>query len=194
MIMKVDFGRYIVLYRHGGISIDMDMKPLRPLRETPGLASEELIVSRLPNPVGYTGYVNNAMFAVTPKCPILKEILDSCVRSTNTEEDFWTFETYLNNETGPEFINKNLERHKDKIKVLDSTYFEPCYSMDSLCTPSEKTIVDHRHSLSWIDSKYHFIFQILFLLYRLLPILILGAAAWYFFGFTQPKRGRKGSG
>jgi mannosyltransferase OCH1-like enzyme len=192
MIMKVDYGRYVVLYRYGGISIDMDMKPMRPLRETPGLASEELIVSKLPNPVGYTGYVNNAMFAAVPKCSILKEIVDSCTKSTKRQEDYSAFELYLNEETGPEFINKQLAPHWKRIKVLDSEFFEPCYSADVLCTPGEKTIADHRHSLSWIDSSYHWIFKLLFLLYRALPILILLGVAWaYFYWGKKAKRSIK---
>jgi mannosyltransferase OCH1-like enzyme len=178
MIMKVDYGRYIVLYRYGGISIDMDMKPIRPLQETPGLDTEEMIVSKLPNPVGYTGYLNNAMFAVKPRSPIIKEMIDKCTTSTKKQEDYLNKELYLNNETGPEFVNKCLEKYKKRIKILDSEYFEPCYSSDMLCKPSKSTILDHRHSMSWIDSGYHWIFKLLFLIYRFLPIVLIILFVW----------------
>ncbi len=178
MIMKVDYGRYVVLYRYGGISVDMDMKPIRPLKETPGLDTEEMIVSKLPNPVGYTGYLNNAMFAVRPRCPIIKEMIDKCTVSTKKPEDYLNKELYLNNETGPEFVNRCLTPYKKRIKILDSEYFEPCYSVDPLCEKTPKTILEHKHTMSWIDKGYHWIFKLLFIVYRFLPILLIVAFVW----------------
>ncbi len=173
MIMKVDYGRYVVLYRYGGISIDMDMKPMRPLNGTPGLDKEEMIVSKLPNPVGYTGYLNNAMFAVRPKCPIIKEMIDECTRSTKTQSDYLNKELYLDSETGPSFVNRMLEKHRKRIKVLEPDYFEPCYSVDPVCKPTKKTILEHKHTMSWVDEGYHWVFRILFMVYRFLPLVLL---------------------
>lgn len=173
MIMKVDYGRYVVLYRYGGISVDMDMKPLKPLRETPGLDEEEMILSTVPKPVGYTGYVNNAMFAVKPKSPIMKELIDTCTVSTKKQEDYICKELYLDNETGPSFVNKVLNPHRKKIKILDSEYFEPCYSTDPLCKATDKTILDHQHTLTWVDIKIQWLGTILILFYRSIPILLI---------------------
>jgi mannosyltransferase OCH1-like enzyme len=173
MIMKVDYGRYVVLYRYGGMSIDMDMKPIKSLNNTPGLDTEEMIVSKVPKPVEYIGYLNNAMFAVKPKSPIIKEMLDKCTSSQKKIEDYICKEDYLNNETGPAFVNKQLDKYRKKIKILDSEYFEPCYSTDPLCSSTEKTILDHRHSMSWIDAKIQFLCKFLFILYRFLPLVLI---------------------
>jgi mannosyltransferase OCH1-like enzyme len=170
MIMKVDYGRYVALYRHGGISIDMDMKPRRPLRETPGIDTEEIILSTVARPVNYTGIINNAMFAVKPHSPYMKKLLDECTASNKTLDDYPNKEIYLNSETGPAFVTRILGPSRKKIKILDPDYFEPCFSMDTLCKPSEKTIMEHNHTLSWIDPMYHWIFRVLFYLYRFTPL------------------------
>lgn len=177
---KVDFGRYITLYRYGGFSIDTDMKPLAPLKNTPGLSTAEFIVSKLPFPVGLTGYVNNALFIVRPRHPIIKEMLDAIVRSTKTESDYSSKELYIDSETGPSFVNRILEKHKTRIVVIDNEYFEPCYHVDPYCKPTKKSIMDHQHSLSWISPMIQLLFRAVFFILRFgVPLLLLGVTVYF---------------
>lgn len=172
MIMKVDFGRYVVLYRYGGISIDTDMKPLRSLRETPGFYRDTFIVSKIPPPMDITNIANNAIIMCKPKHPIMKDLVDTCVSSTKKKEIYMTDEIYLDIETGPTFFNSVLKKHSG-VTRLDPEYFEPCYSVDPECKVKKTTIMDHQHSMSWIGKHVQYIFQALFILYRLVPVILL---------------------
>jgi mannosyltransferase OCH1-like enzyme len=188
---KVDYGRYVVLYHYGGFSIDTDMKPLRPLRETPDLDSAEFIVSKVPFPVSITGFVNNAIFIVRPKHPLMKEIIDTITRSTKTEKDYLTKELFIDNETGPTFINTTLNQHRKRITIMDHEYFEPCYSLDPYCKPTEKSIMDHQHTMSWINPIFKEIFRVIFFMYRFILPLVLVYGAFAYFTGRWPFAGRK---
>ena len=192
---KVDFGRYVVLYRYGGFSIDTDMKPLRPLRNTPDLDTAEFIVSRLPFPTGLIGHVNNAIFIVRPKHPIMKEIVDEITRSTKTEGDYLTKELFIDNETGPTFITGIIKRHLRSITVMENEYFEPCYSVDPYCKPTEKSIMDHQHTMSWISPEFRWVFRIIFFMFRfILPVVVVYIIFAYFTGRWPFARGRVSKG
>lgn len=193
---KVDFGRYVVLYNHGGFSIDTDMKPLKPLNNTPKLESEEFIVSRLPFPTGWIGHVNNAIFIVRPHHPIMKEIIDTIVRSSKTEKDYASKELYINYETGPTFITNIIDKHKKNITIIDNEYFEPCYSFDPYCKPTDKSIMDHQHTMSWINPFFKVLFRIIFFIFRfILPVLIVyGIFAYMTGNYPFSKRISRGRG
>ena len=184
-IMKVDFGRYVVLYNYGGISIDTDMKPLKPLQNTPGLDTEEFMVSRLPFPVNMTGFLNNAIFVVRPKHPLMKEIVDAIMMSKKRLSDYATQELYIDGETGPSFINGIIKKHEKQVKILDNEYFEPCYSVDPYCEVPEKSILDHQHTMSWINPFYHYLFRFLFFIYHNIIYIILAVALIYWAYFTK---------
>lgn len=152
MISKVDFGRYVVLYRHGGISIDTDMEPVRRLQDTPGLNEYDIILSA--SSIMWSDMfntINNALFIVVPGHSILKHILDAIVN----EPTSWLTrslhkELFVQMTTGPCFLNGVLFHHRDKIHVLDSIYFEPGI-------PNEHTIMIHNHELSWMSPFSAFI-------------------------------------
>ena len=45
LVQKVDFGRLVILYAYGGITVDTDMKSLNAIDTTPKINSAEVIVS-----------------------------------------------------------------------------------------------------------------------------------------------------
>ena len=85
MITRVDYGRYIVLYQYGGISIDTDMKPLKPLDNIPGIDRDSFIISKndgtaISNMLAKINItrLTNATILVSKQNPIMKEIIDTC--------------------------------------------------------------------------------------------------------------------
>jgi len=170
MIMRVDYGRYVVLYQYGGISVDTDMKSLKSLSQTPGIETDTFIVSQTAASLllpmsAFNSLYNNAIFLVRPKHPIMKEIIDECTKSTKTRKDYPLKELYVDGETGPSFISKALEKHQKNIKVIDAKYFEPCFSMDPYCKIPEPTILDHKHQNSWINPLFRMGITFIFFLY-----------------------------
>jgi mannosyltransferase OCH1-like enzyme len=168
MISKVDFGRYVVLYRYGGISIDTDMEPLRPLHETPGVNEYDFILSAS-SIMGSSllNTVNNALFIVVPEHPIMKFILDTIVG----EPESWITrslhkELFVQMTTGPCFLNYILYKYRDTIHVLDNMYFEPS-------VPTDKSIMNHNHELSWMSPFSAFVVKHWFMLFVSLVSLVL---------------------
>lgn len=185
MINKIDFGRYVVLYNYGGMSMDLDMKPLRPISETPALDKHDFIISYSAFPFTAVGMVNNALFIVTPQHPIMKEILDDIVGFDKTENDYLTKEMYIHNSTGPYKINKILDKYKSNVHFMDNQYFEPCISVDPYCTVTAASIADHKHEMSWMNPVVRKLFGILFYIlhnwYVVLGVIMV-VVAWLVFG------------
>ena len=178
MISKVDFGRYVVLYTYGGISIDTDMKPLKPLDSLSELESlqKDFIISSSAIPI--TPMVNNGIIICKPKCHILKEIIDTICKDTKTEKDFLCKEIFIHKTTGPLFIANIIEKYKDDVQVLDNKYFEPCLSADPYCSIKKESILDHQHELSWFTGIGKSLLKIFcafffFVLYYFIYIIIL---------------------
>jgi mannosyltransferase OCH1-like enzyme len=178
LMQKVDLGRYVVLYNYGGISVDTDMKSFKTLDVTPGFATHDFIVSYSAFPGNILGVVNNAFIMTKKEHPILYKLIMSIVNTKVNESDFPTKELYIDATTSPSKFNKIMYANKDDIMILDHQYFEPCFSIDPICKPSDKSIMDHKHELSWFNGWTKIFVQILIiLLYVVLlmifPIIIL---------------------
>ena len=160
----VDFGRYCVIYAYGGISIDMDVEPLRPIREVvdivpkhtlgvtklPVNATESSIVMMAPRP----WFLNNAtLIAHRPRLPAAKILIDRMADRLSNQGwrakapksmAIWTT-------TGPRFFNETFAYHIDPslYTAIPAEYFEPCSGFDKACRPTPKTVVSHMHAASW---------------------------------------------
>ena len=152
MIMKVDLGRYAVLYNYGGISVDTDMVQLRSIRNTPGIDSETFIISRQSFPLGLIGYLNNAMICTSIHNTIMQTIINEIIQDKRKCSDFLLNEICVDTITGPKFITKVLKNSNIQNLILDSKYYEPCANLDITCKPDKDTIMDHKHEGSWASS------------------------------------------
>lgn len=161
MILKIDYGRYVVLYNYGGISVDTDMFPLKPLHHIPELHTSEFIIGDAAFPLGKVGIKNNAVLCVRRHHPIMKDVIDTIVRSTKIKRDYLSKELQTNAETGPPFLSSLLEKYKGKITVISHIYFEPCLATNMYCTIHPDAILDHRHAQSWKSSPVQLI-EVLF--------------------------------
>ena len=178
MLQKVDLGRYVVLYNYGGVSVDTDMKSLKPIMATPQMEDHDFIVSSAAFPIGLAGWVNNALIMCRSQHPILHELIMSIAGDPRGAADFASKELLTSATTGPGKFNTILAKHLSEIFVLDHTYFEPCFSVDPLCQPGSQSIMDHRHELSWFNGFTKWLCQILIIilyciLYVGLPVTVL---------------------
>jgi hypothetical protein len=74
---RADFWRYLVLYRWGGVYLDMDSTLLRPLRDLIRADTDRCIISREGNPNVFLQW----MLVFESGHPILKTCIDLCVRN-----------------------------------------------------------------------------------------------------------------
>jgi mannosyltransferase OCH1-like enzyme len=164
MISRVDYGRYVLLYLYGGISLDLDMKPLHPLRQTPGLDEHDFIVSGAAYPMGTLGLLNNAVLIVTPRHPLLLEFIQRITERERREEDCLNRDMYIQVTTGPMVFSEFVREHPQSIHVLPHAFYEPCMSLDPYCKVPETAIMDHQHELSWMTAFGKWLTHIAFVL------------------------------
>ena len=188
LMQKVDLGRYVVIYNYGGISVDTDMKSLRPISETPHLDTDKLIVSYSAFPVSVLGFVNNAMILAKKYNPVLLKLIQSIVQTPVKESDYPTKEFYIDASTSPSRFNTIIFKYKENVLFLDHRHYEPCFSVDPVCRPNKYSIMDHKHELSWFHgTTKHFVTWLLYLLYLTLfvifPIVFL---VWFMIKYFYP--------
>lgn len=151
MIQKVDFGRYVVLYNYGGVSVDCDAECLRPLDKTPGIDRYDLIVCKnsltnLENKVASFGLsknlviINNATICSSKENELMRMLIQFLIENESWNEDL-LLDTQL--KTGPLIISKFFNNFLDDILVLDSDVFEPFGNVN------RRTVLNHRYDQSW---------------------------------------------
>lgn len=143
---KIDYFRFAILYSRGGISVDTDVLALRGFDELPNINTSDLIVSEKP----HSKSMNNATILANKNNPILKYLIDN-IDTTPCREGESNYKC-IQRTTGPYAFNKLLQPFKDQIVVLDKVYLEPCASLDSYCSPSEESVLNHLHELSWLKT------------------------------------------
>lgn len=158
MHQKIDFGRCVVLYVHGGISVDMDVEALRPFSSMGDLVdSKRLIVSEnslqmywLEKKVlGIKRYLNNSTFACASGHPAMKRLIESMIQA---RESAWMFGNKfldIQRTTGPLLVSNALGNAAD-IQVLPYWYFEPC-SIAEGCNVNPRAILNHKHDATWVS-------------------------------------------
>jgi mannosyltransferase OCH1-like enzyme len=164
MHQKVDLGRYVVVYLHGGISIDMDVKALRPLDSLKGLQNiSTLAVSRMPLN-RFESWLHNRFTSTLPPTnnatliapsrnhALLHLITCVCQRIASREKGkggkFFT----VMNTTGPfAFMESLRQLPKSSYIELPAKYFEPCFGLDDACIPTYEALVLHKHDATWVN-------------------------------------------
>lgn len=181
LMLKVDFGRYVVLYNYGGISVDLDMFSLKPIETISEINYNEFIVSAAAFPANMISKINNALIITTKNNYILRELIDTILATNNKESDYLTKELYINYTTGPFMFNKVITKYQEAL-ILDNKYFEPCLSVDLSCKVDKASIMDHQHELSWINPIFKSIFTILIFVLRYWWLVATIGILFYFKG------------
>jgi len=183
MISRVDFGRYVILYNYGGISIDTDMYPMRSISNTPGLDKHDFIISSAAYPYNIVGYLNNGVIICKEKHDILLKIINDIINDRRKTSDFMSKDLFVHKTTGPLFIRRELEPFMDRIYILDYKYYEPCVSADKFCKVSDEAIMDHRHELSWMSEPLKIFMVVCFFALHyiwLILVIIVGFIVYAF--------------
>ena len=119
-IQRCDAFRYLVLYKYGGIYIDMDLFCRKSLTS---LLKYNLVLVKSAN----YDTITNSFIMVTPKNPFIKYCIDNLEKH---KDDYSMFgkHVHIMNGTGPFFINKmvddyGLEKKKDNYYILSKKEF-----------------------------------------------------------------------
>jgi mannosyltransferase OCH1-like enzyme len=151
MIQKVDFGRYIVLYNYGGVSVDCDAECLRSFDKIPGIDRYDLILSKNPlnmmeNKVATYGLskdliiINNATICCDKENYIMKHFIQFLIENESWNDDVM-MDTQI--KTGPLIMSIFFNKYLDDVLILDSDIFEPFGNINKM------TVINHEYEQSW---------------------------------------------
>jgi mannosyltransferase OCH1-like enzyme len=186
MMAKIVFGRYILLYNYGGISIDCDAECLRPLDKIPGINTEKLIISKSPfefeDSVSLRGLskdlimFNCATIACEKEHPLMKSFIEFLIENESWDSDP-QFEEQI--QTGPLITSIFFNNFIDDIFILETEIIEPLGSV------TKRTVLNHKYEFSWVNPfvscfktpylfiRKHLTIILLFLIGLLCTILVM---------------------
>lgn len=150
MHQKIDLGRYVVVCNHGGISLDADANCVRPL-DTIEYPTDNILISLLAlmwyerlvwNPVN-----NATIYSPYPNHPSMRELVQSIVNRGNGEQYEHTFQR-IQHTTGP-YAFQEIVHLLPNVTFVEGEVFEPCVANN--CHSTDKTIVEHRHTGTWLE-------------------------------------------
>ncbi|MGE0702631.1 MAG: glycosyltransferase family 32 protein, partial [Vicinamibacterales bacterium] len=127
-IQRADFARYLILHRHGGVYVDLDMDCLRPVDSllegrTCVLTEEPAIHAAW---IGRTRMVSNGFIAASPGHPFMERVLDLLkVRNLRI-----TSHAEVLTSTGPVMLGEALASGNFDVQVLPRGAFSPLTSND----------------------------------------------------------------
>ena len=161
---KVDFSKFIILNKYGGIYLDMDCEVIKNFDSLINKYSDyDMIISQINDKISIvSNYLTCHSFKTCVNNGIIvskksTDICDYLIKNFQTECGY--FETKLlciQNTTGPPIFNKLINNYikyinKSKILILPYNYLEPCIGDE--CDVDENTYVIHKHELSWLGTN-----------------------------------------
>lgn len=180
MHQKIDFGRYVVLYRYGGTSVDIDMMCLKPFDDLAKVTGERLsafdvAVSFAPASkfeakiammgTGLDYMYNNAWILAKPRTKVMLWLIHRIIEFIFERPRCGgvTKNSYqcIMQSTGPVAFTKALTG-QSKLIILDKKYFESCVGWEKDCKPHELAFVFHQHDNTWIPNLNKKLFQLWF--------------------------------
>lgn len=180
---KVDFAKYIILYKYGGAYIDMDSYCIKSLdgliEKYPNyeVIASKMNISKLESYLScYNSIcINNGIILATKASKAIKKLIMEISKSPKCrfyENQFLC----IMRTTGPSIFTKILlSVPKNTIKILPPEYLEPCIA--NKCQITENTYVIHKHANSWIPpflkSFFEFYMNNKTIFYSILILIVL---------------------
>lgn len=161
MHQRIDFFKYILMDKYGGLYADIDticLKPIDPLLKYDDNKSKvgQVIVCKTASTdweswitFGTTESVNNGILISTKGHPFWRWYMDKIMKQSGP---WLTKFSEINNTTGPAFFSKCIWEYKGEgITILNHKTFEPCFHGDPYCKVGKDSYADHQHDQTWID-------------------------------------------
>lgn len=151
MHQKIDLGRYVVVCRYGGISLDGDAICLRPLHEMPFSDSKITVTSFdltwVERVISGLALNNATVYSPYPFHRSMTRLVEQIVARGSGKQisnHIWR----VNQTTGPSAF-QNIIETLSEVDIAPGKLFEPCVVND--CTSDSTTFIEHRHSGTWMD-------------------------------------------
>lgn len=193
MHLKIDFGRYVVLYLNGGIFADMDAYVVRSLDSSKdvqtvieksrqglhvlGLSTVNMTAIESFLVFGYKTMINNAIMMATPHNPLIGNFIKEIIAKAKDNNKYLMESMKVNSLTGPWHVNKYFQPlvasppSGNYIKVFDSDVFEPCKVRD--CNITKNTLSIHEMEMSWLPKGFRIVHNSYYAVKNYVPLLFI---------------------
>jgi len=179
---KIDYAKYVILYKFGGVYVDMDAVVLKSFDSLlDSCMKYDLIVSKInlnrfesmlycQRPV----CINNGIIMAQRSNSIIKKLVDSIDENPTSLNPIKFFS--INHTTGPSMFTKIiLDNMNDQTMILKPEYLEPqIFGMGDV---TSNTYAIHQHEGSWLNKSFkkfgEFYIRNRIIVYILLVILVL---------------------
>jgi mannosyltransferase OCH1-like enzyme len=176
-IQRCDAFRYLVLYKYGGIYLDMDIICKKKLSD---LLNYDIVFTYSPNVSCFT----NSFFMVLPNHPFIKFCIDNL---PNYVKSYYYFGKHLHvmNSTGPYFLTNIITKYREKniknMYVLSSEEYAGDCTICNESTCKGGIYFSHTIGQSW-NSWDSLLYIFLLCNYKKIIVgLLLLIAAYYIF-------------
>lgn len=130
-IERSDLARYLILFEHGGIYVDLDYLPLRSIE--PLLEGHSCVLPLEPDAAEAIHdadlIISNAFMACTPRHPFIRHLIDSIVRAPGKPSQS---ATAILHSTGPFAVTRAWRSFEaqETVTLIDSPYLCPMSYQD----------------------------------------------------------------
>ena len=136
---RADVLRYELLWRHGGVYVDTDMEPLKPIDDLLENAGDFFIGEAKP------GRINNAVFAAAPRHPLLEAAMREA-RFMDYDDPADADVEDIKHATGPRFFEAIVDRFPEITRLPPHTF----YPVDDEQRAQAHAI--HHSARTWVSS------------------------------------------
>ena len=189
-MQKVDFGRYVILYLYGGVTVDCDMEAIKPLDEIPNIDTAPLIVSKandsdietFVSTLGHikndSWFINSAFICCEPKNPDMKRLVETCINDRTRREDYFSQSYFILTTTGP--IRISLCLKDSNMVILRPEVIESEFE-------TLKSVFVHRHEFSWTEPSSAYMIKLYMAIkeYKHYFILFVLLVVWFLLCFRN---------
>ena len=152
-IMQVDMFRYFLMYKYGGLYVDMDYRFLKKY---------DLLDYKVVLPISRDDPIclSNCIMASEPNHPFWKILMDTLF-TTNRTGNFDKKNSVLIS-TGPKFVTEMWKKYQNKEDIFlpKKNLFNPLSTKDNIKTTIEKKISYGIHLCTgtWLKNKFGHIY------------------------------------
>ena len=182
-IQRCDAFRYLVLYKYGGIYLDMDIICKKKLDS---LLEYDLVLTKSSN---VENSYTNSFYMVIPNHPFIKFCIDNLPNYVNS---FYYFgkHLYVMNSTGPVFLTKMVDKYGEKniknIYILANDEFAGDCTVCNEDTCQGGTYFSHTIGQSW-NSWDSLFYNFMLCNYKKIIVVLLLLIAVYYIFFKRKK-------
>jgi len=123
-IQKIDFIRFCILYKHGGVYVDLDMEILKPLDSL--IQNKKFIFHNIRDAKPNYSFVENDLMGSIKESSLWKDIIKKCVENYQEKLKIKVYETwkgrFILQTTGPYFLARYIKKIAPNYKPLQVVY------------------------------------------------------------------------